>query len=102
MIKLSNSQRQYLRRMAHDLRPTAQLGKLGLTPAFIASIEQELNARELIKVKLMDFRDQKQAIIDELCSTVDATHVSSIGNTAILYREHRDPERREIILPWGE
>ena len=102
MIKLSNTQRQFLRRMAHDLRPSAQLGKNGLSPAFIASVEQELHARELIKVKLMDFRDQKQEIIDELCKAVDATSVASIGNIAILYREHRDPERREIVLPWGD
>lgn len=102
MMKLTNTQRNYLRRQAHDLRATVQLGKNGLTPAFIASVEQELNARELIKVKLMDFRDQKEEIIDELCEALDATPVTIIGNTAIVYREHRDPERREIVLPWGD
>lgn len=102
MINLTSTQRNYLRRMAHDLRATAQLGKNGLSPTFIASVEQELNARELIKIKLMDFRDQKQAIIDDLCQALDATPVASIGNVAIIYREHRDPERREIVLPWGD
>lgn len=99
MDELTKGQRQYLRRFAHDLRPTVQIGKNGVTPQLIASVEHELDAHELVKVKFMDFRDEKGAIARDLSAQLDAALVAEIGNIAILYRQQRDPSRRKVILP---
>jgi RNA-binding protein len=99
VIHLTQTQRQYLRKIAHDLRPNAQVGKNGLTESVIASIGQALDAHELIKVKFMDFRDEKNELSELLAEQLGAHLVAMIGNIAILYRQQRDPEKRRVILP---
>ena len=99
MGKLTNSQRQYLRRSAHHLKPIAHIGKNGLTEPVVASVDLGLAAHELIKVKFVDFQDQKQALAQELAVASGSELVGLIGNIAILYRRHPDPEQRQIALP---
>jgi RNA-binding protein len=99
MQNLSSGQRQWLRKLAHDLRPTAQVGKNGLTEQVVASVHEALSAHELIKVKFVDHQDQRRALTDTLAEETGSTLVSIIGNVAILYRRQEDPERRKIALP---
>ncbi len=99
MQKLTNTQRDYLRREAHSLKPIVQIGKQGLTEQVQATIEQALSTRELIKIKFLDFRDQKKELAEELVGALGGALVSVIGNIAILYREQPDPEKRKIVLP---
>ena len=99
MPQLNNTQKQQLRRLAHDLKPVVQIGKNGVTDQVYATIDHELNAHELIKVKFMDFRDEKKALTDDLVAASRSALISLIGNVAILYREQADPEKRRIRLP---
>jgi RNA-binding protein len=99
MQKLTNTQRDYLRREAHSLKPVVQIGKQGLTESVQASTEQALSARELIKIKFLDFRDQKQELAEDLAGAVGGMLISVIGNIAILYREQPDPAKRKLVLP---
>ena len=99
MKQLSNTQKQYLRRLAHDLRPAVQVGKNGLTDQIHATVDHELNAHELIKIKFMDFKDEKRELTEELAEESRGTLIGLIGNIAILYREQPDPEKRQIKLP---
>lgn len=96
-MNLNNAQRQYLRRTAHSLRPLAQIGKAGLTNSVISAVDQALEAHELIKVKFLDFREEKQALSNEIAGATGSTLVSLIGNIAILYRPN--PERPGVVLP---
>jgi RNA-binding protein len=99
MQQLSNTQKQFLRRRAHELKPVVQIGKNGLTDQLHTAVDQELSAHELIKVKFMDFKDQRKELADELVVTSSSTLIGLIGNIAILYREQADPEKRRIRLP---
>lgn len=99
MHELSSGQRQWLRKMAHDLRPLAQVGKNGLTEQVAASVEQALAAHELIKVKFQDYQDQRRQLAETLAEETGSVLVGLIGNIAILYRQQPDPERRKIALP---
>ena len=98
---MNNAQRQFLRREAHDLRPVVQIGKNGLTEQLYAALENELDAHELIKIKFMDFRDEKRELAEELAERTRSTLIGIIGNIAIVYREQADPEKRKIRLPQG-
>lgn len=98
-MNLSQKQRQYLRKTAHDLKPVVQIGKNGVSEQTITSVDQVLATQELIKVKFNDFQDEKQELSEELAGRTGAALVAVIGNTAILYRESPDPERRNVILP---
>lgn len=99
MHSLSSGQRQWLRKMAHELRPVAQVGKNGLTEQVVQAVGEALAANELIKVKFVDHQDQRQALSDTLAKETDSALVGIIGNIAILYRQQPDPERRTIALP---
>lgn len=99
MHELSNGQRQYLRRLAHDLRPLVQIGKQGLTEQALATIDRTLAARELIKVKFLDFQDEKHELSETIAAQLDTILIGVVGNVAIFYREQPDPDKRKIILP---
>jgi RNA-binding protein len=99
MKQLNNTQKQYLRRMAHDLRPAVQIGKNGLTDRIHTTIDHELSAHELIKIKFQDFKEEKREITEALAEVSNGTLIGLIGNIAILYREQPDPEKRQIRLP---
>jgi RNA-binding protein len=99
MHELTNTQRQYLRRLAHDLKPVVQIGKQGLTEQALASIDRTIEARELIKVKFLDFQDQKQELSETIAEQLNSTLIGVVGNVATFYREQPDPDKRRVELP---
>lgn len=99
MHELTNTQRQYLRRLAHDLKPVVQIGKQGLTEQALASIDRTIEARELIKIKFLDFQDQRQELSETIAEQLNSILIGVVGNVAILYREQPDPEKRKVELP---
>lgn len=99
MPTMTNMQRQHLRRLAHELRPVVRIGKQGLTASAHHAIDQALTAHELIKIKFLDFQDQKESLTDELVRVSESVLVALVGNVATIYREQPDPERRGIQLP---
>lgn len=99
MANLTSGQRQYLRKLAHEIKPTAMVGKNGLTEQVVAAVDQELVARELIKVKFLEYQDQRQSLAATLVEETGSVLVALIGNTAIIYRQSMDPEQRRVELP---
>ncbi|HEY0735156.1 MAG TPA: ribosome assembly RNA-binding protein YhbY [Herpetosiphonaceae bacterium] len=99
MHDLTNTQRQYLRRLAHDLKPVVQIGKQGLTEQALASIDRTIEARELIKVKFLDFQDQRQELSEAIAQQLNSTLIGVVGNVAIFYRKQPDPDKRRVELP---
>ncbi|MCG8470640.1 MAG: ribosome assembly RNA-binding protein YhbY [Desulfobacterales bacterium] len=94
-------QRKYLRGLAHGIKPTVFVGQKGLTEAVVASTDEALNAHELIKVKFIDFKEKeaKVEISGELEKVTGSTLAGIIGHMAILYRPHKDPKKRRIVVP---
>ena len=99
MTSLNGSQRKYLRGCAHALEAVVWIGKQGLTDRVIASVNEALEARELIKVKFVDFKKEKEELSRILSEKTAATLVGMIGNIAILYRQNVNQEKRKISLP---
>ncbi len=98
MTTLTPKQRAYLRKLAHPVRATVQIGKQGLTDAVVASVGQNLLAHELVKVKFVGFKQEKRALAEQLAARTDGQLVTVLGNTAILYRPHPDKDKRQIQL----
>ena len=99
MNKLSSKQRSYLRSQAHHLEPVVLIGKNGITEGTIEAVNKALNARELIKIKFREFKDNKQSISDEIAASANCHVVGMIGHTVILFRQNSDPEKQNICLP---
>ena len=101
MKALKGSQRKYLRGLAHGLNPAAFVGQKGLTDALVTEVNEGLEAAELIKVKFVDYKEKstKTALAEEIARRTDSHLAGLIGHVAIYYREHRDPEKRNIKIP---
>lgn len=99
MQTITKRQRNYLRARANPLKPNVLLGKQGLTEQVIAKIGQELDAHELIKVRFLEFKDERKTLTETILAETESALVSLIGHVATLYRQQDDPERRSIILP---
>ena len=99
MNKLKSTQRSFLRSQAHHLEPVVLIGKNGVSIGTIESVNKALEARELIKIKFREFKDNKQSISDEIALTANCHVVGMIGHTVILFRQNSDPEKQNIRLP---
>jgi RNA-binding protein len=97
-MSLSNSQKRYLRGLAHSLNPVVMVGNKGLTPALVKEFGNALDQHELVKVKLAgDDREARAEQIDSLAESAGAEVVQRIGHTATYFR--RNKEEPKIALP---
>lgn len=94
---LTGKQKRFLRSEAHHLQPIFQIGKSGLTDAVITQIEEALEAKELIKVNILQNCDEDKNEIAAALEQRQIEVVQIIGNILILYKESVDKKR--IILP---
>ena len=99
MQPLQQFQRRYLRSVANPLKPTVFIGKNGITPHITAALEEALDTHELVKVRFLEFKDEKQRIAEELASQCQGECIGIIGHVAMFYRQHPDPQKLNITLP---
>lgn len=89
---LTTKQKQYLKGLAHPLKPVVMLGNNGLTEGVMAEIDLALGHHELIKVKIPgDDREVRVAVVDTIVAHTSATLVQVIGKTAVFYRPANEP-----------
>ena len=84
---ITGKQRAYLRKMAHQLEPIFQIGKEGVTDAFIDGLNKALTK--------LDTRDTCNYVAERL----GAEPVQAIGNKFIIYRKSDEEKYRKIELP---
>lgn len=99
MTELNGRQRRKLKSLAHYLKPVVQIGQKGLTEALIKAVDRALSDHELIKVKFVDFKEEKHELAEEVAGGTGAALVDVIGNIAILYRENPELESEQRIKP---
>jgi RNA-binding protein len=91
---MTSKQRAALRAKANPLEPIIQIGKEGITDNLITQIDDTLDVRELIKVRvhLETAPDAPRQLANELGEKLGADVIQVIGGVIVLYRE-ADPER---------
>lgn len=95
---LTGKQKRFLRSKAHHLNPIFQVGKGGVNDNMVKQIGEALEARELIKVSvLQNCEFDRDEVAEELASGTKADIVQIIGNTIVLYKE--SIENKQISLP---
>lgn len=95
---LTGKQKRYLRSKAHHLNPIFQVGKGGVNENMITQIAEALEARELIKVSILQSCEMdKNEVANELSISTNSDLVQVIGNTIVLYKESK--ENKGIELP---
>ncbi|WP_069649240.1 ribosome assembly RNA-binding protein YhbY [Caloranaerobacter ferrireducens] len=95
---LTGRQRSYLKSIANGLDPIIQIGKNGISENLIKQIDDALEAREIIKVKILNnsLLETKETA-NEIARLTNSEFVQSIGNKFVLYRESK--ENKKIELP---
>ncbi len=97
---MTTKQRAYLKGLAMNVDPIFQIGKGGLTTEYLESVEEALEARELIKISVLkNCMDDPKELAFAIGENTNAEVVQVIGKKIVLYREARQPEKRKIVLP---
>ena len=97
--KLTSGERAYLRGLANRLDAIFQIGKGGINGNFVNQVDEALEARELIKIKLLETAEETPKEAAEiLCRETGAQSVQIIGSKIVLYREASKEEKRKVEL----
>jgi RNA-binding protein len=86
MQELTNAQIRELKARAQKLKAGIKVGKEGLTPRFIAALDEALKHNELLKVKFDDLKDQKKELAPQLAEKTQSRLITRVGNVVVLYR----------------
>ena len=90
---ITGKQRAYLRGLANTMSPIFQIGKNGVEEAFLKQLEDALEARELIKIKVLENSGlAAREVSDEICK--------AIGSKIVLYK--KSEKKPKIELPQGK
>jgi RNA-binding protein len=96
-MRLTIKQKQYLRGLAHSLKPVIIIGQHGLTPNVRNEIDQALTFHELVKLRInAGDRLQRGRMIASIVEATNADLVTTIGHIAVLYRPN--PKKHKIRL----
>jgi RNA-binding protein len=91
MLNLNPAQRRALKARAHHLQPVVIVGDAGLTPTVLHEIDVSLKSHELIKIRVSgDDRDARAAMIEAICTPLNAVAVQHIGKILVIFRPRPD------------
>lgn len=95
---ITSKQRAYLRGLANTMAPIFQVGKNGIEETFLKQVEEALEARELIKIKVLEnsYLSAREAS-NEICEAIGCEGVQAIGSKIVLYK--KSSKKPVIELP---
>jgi RNA-binding protein len=94
---VNSKQISYLRGLAHNLNPVVMISNKGLSESVMKEIHVNLDAHELIKIKVMgDDRALRAQMLVDICAQTGAIAVHHIGKQLVIYRQSTKPK---IVLP---
>ena len=94
---ITSKQRAYLRSISQNLDTIFQIGKGGITEEICTQIANALEARELIKARVLDNSGYtaKEAA-NEIADAISCDVVSCVGTRFVLYKESQKKKRIEL------
>ena len=99
-MELTSKQRAQLRGLANAMDPIVHIGKDGISENLARQVDEALEARELIKCRVLEnsLLTAREAC-DELSRLTRSEQVQVIGTRFVLYRESRSkPKEKRIQL----
>ena len=95
---LTSKQRAQLRGIANGYDTLFQVGKGGINEQFIKQVDDALEARELIKVSVLNNNDDDpKDIAVELATALKAEVVAVTGKKIVLYRKSSKKDFKHIV-----
>ena len=97
-VTLNSKSRAYLRSLSNNMQPIFQIGKGGISGEIYKQLSNALEARELIKITVLEtcYVSAREAA-DMISDVIGAAVVAVTGRKIVLYRESQ--ENKKIFLP---
>lgn len=96
-IMLTPKNKAYLKGLANHLKAQINLGKGEIDEGVITSVNNSLEAHELIKIKILQNSNELcEDLANQIAKKTKSEVVDIIGRTIILYRESK--KNHKIIL----
>lgn len=94
---MTSKQRAFLKGLAMNIEPVFQIGKSNITPEYTQSIDEVLEARELVKITVLkNCDDNPKQLAEMLAGRTQAEVVQVIGRKIVLYRESKTKKKIEL------
>jgi RNA-binding protein len=98
-MTITSKQRAKLKSIASTEETIFQIGKNALSDELIKQLSAALEARELIKIKVLENCDYSaKELSSEISERTDSMVVQVIGTKIVLYRQNKNPKKRKIDL----
>ena len=95
---ITSKQRSYLRGLANKIPTIFQLGKEGINENFLKQIDDALEARELLKVNVLQNSGlEAREASDEICSKLKCEGIQAIGSKFVIYRKSKNKPKIELV-----
>ena len=96
---ITTKQRAFLRGLGNALDPVMQIGKEGFLDNSQTTLEGLLEARELVKIKVLNNCElQPKEMMKVICEKTGADPVQVIGRILIVYRKSSKKDFKHIEL----
>lgn len=95
---MTSKQRAYLRALSNKVEAIFQVGKNGINDNLIKQVDDALEAREIIKLSILETAPlENYSIANELSLKTNSILVQVVGNKVTLFRPRKKNPR--IVLP---
>jgi RNA-binding protein len=92
LSKITTRMKRHVRHKLKDENPTIWIGKDGLTPQLSSEIENQLEKKKMLKIKILKSALQQETakvIASKAAEQAGASLVEVRGHVFILYRRHK-------------
>ena len=86
MTTYSQQDKKRFRTIGHQLRPVITIGNKGLTEQVMQELERALTDHELIKIKIIGDREEREEISAQILDQTGATCIQSVGGMVLIIR----------------
>ncbi len=94
---MTSKQRAYLKGLAMTMDPIINVGKSSVTPELIASVDEAIEKRELIKISVLkNCLDDPKIIAQTIAERTKSQVVQVIGKKIVLYRMNKKKPKIEL------
>lgn len=95
---MTSKQRAYLRSLSNGIQPIFQIGKSGISENLIKQLNDALEARELIKITVLENAPESiKELAEDVSMQTESVLVQRMGNKITLYRPKK--KNPKIQLP---
>jgi RNA-binding protein len=95
LSKITTRMKRHVRHKLKDENPTIWIGKDGLTPQLSSEIENQLEKKKMLKIRILKSALQQETakvIASKAAEQAGAALVEVRGHVFILYRRHKKPQ----------